>query len=151
MAVGGAPARRAAVLAILCLCLSLGVTGCGSPAEKAREQAAGAVRAKAFSLRDDLAAAARGSSGTAQLEAVRKALPDVALSPAAEGNGVTVSGALTARAETGGGLTYEQSVARLCLTYRIEAGSGHTDVSDAPCPPDVDTRAPADRDVLLAD
>ena len=86
-----------------------------------------------------------GSSGQAQLEAVRKALPDLSLVASAEGTQVIVSGAITARGESGGGLGYEQFVARLCLTYRIQAKSGHTDVSDAACPADVDSRAPADR------
>lgn len=109
------------------------------------------MRTEAFSIRGNLAAAARGSSGKAQLEAVRNALPDLMLVATAEGNGVVVSGAITARGETGGGLSYEQFVARLCLTYRIQADSGHTEVRDAACPPDVDTRAPADRTVPLSD
>ncbi len=147
-ALGVASARRGAmVLGFVCL----SVSACASPAEKARDEAVSAVRTKAFSLREDLAAAARGSSGKAQLEAVRKALPDLALVATAEGNGVAVTGAITAGGESGGGLSYEQFVARLCLTYRIEATSGRTDVRDAPCPPGVDSRAPADRDVLLGD
>jgi hypothetical protein len=143
-----ASALRGAVAAVV---MCLGVAGCASPAEKAREEAVGAVRAKAYALGENLAAAARGSSGQAQLEAVRKALPDLWLTARAEGDGVTVSGAVTARAEAGGGLSYEQSVVRLCLRYRIEPTSGRVEISDAPCPPDLDTRAPADRTVLLAD
>ena len=142
---GVASALRGAVVLVVG-CLS--VAACGSSAEKARQESVSAVRAQAFALGEDLAAAARGSSGSTQLEAVRKALPDLALVATAEGDGVVVSGAITARGESGGGLSYEQFVARLCLTYRIQAQSGHTEVSDAACPPDVGTRAPADRTVL---
>lgn len=137
--------RGAGVLVVLCLILA----ACGSPAETARQEAVSAVRAKAFALGEDLAEAARGSSGQTQVEAVRKGLPDLALVATAEGDGVVVSGAVTARGESGGGLSYEQFVARLCLTYRIQAQSGRTEVSDAACPPDVGTRAPADRTVPL--
>jgi hypothetical protein len=135
------------VLVVVCLSLA----ACSSPTESARQEAVSAVRANAISLRDNLAAAARETSGKTQLEAVRTALPDLALVATAEGDGVIVSGAITARGESGGGLSYEQFVARLCLTYRIQANSGRTEVSDAPCPPEVDTRAPADRDVSLED
>ncbi|HEY0169101.1 MAG TPA: hypothetical protein VGB75_18795 [Jatrophihabitans sp.] len=148
----GVTARRgAAVLVVLVLALGLSAAACGSPAQNARQEAVSAVRAKAFSLREDLAAAARGSSGKAQLEAVAKALPDLALVARAEGEAVIVSGAITAGGESGGGLSYEQFVARLCLTYRIQAMSGHTEVSDAACPSGVGALAPADRDVRLGD
>ncbi|MFC7490608.1 MULTISPECIES: hypothetical protein [unclassified Knoellia] len=132
-----------AVLALLVL------TGCTSTREQAREGSVTRVRAMAETLREDLAGAGRGSSGEAQLEAVRAALPDLPLTPRPDGEGVTVTGAMTATSETGGGLSYESFVARLCLSYRIAPGSGETEVADAPCPADLAAVAPADETVRL--
>jgi outer membrane murein-binding lipoprotein Lpp len=125
------------------------LAGCASPRESARDQAVRSVRAAARALEGDLAAAARGSSGAAQLDAVRAALPDAPLAAEADGDGVVVTGALTADGESGGGLSYEQVVVRLCLRYTVQAGTGRTSVSDSPCPDDVEARTPADETVTL--
>jgi hypothetical protein len=147
------PLRSPVVLAVpvLVLVVGTGVAGCGSPRQDAREDAVAAVRDKAVVVREELAAAARGTSGAAQLEAVRAALPDVPLTARSDGDGVAVTGAVTARAESGGGLSYEAFEARLCLRYAVSPQSGETRVADAPCPPDADTTAPADETVRLAD
>lgn len=139
--------RSGAALALVWL----GSAACSSSAEQARETAVSAVRTDAIELREQFAEAAQGRSGRTQLDAVRTVLPDVPLVAAAAGDGVVVTGALTARGESGGGLTYEQFVARLCLRYLVHPGSGDTVVGDAPCPPDVGTQVPADATVLLAD
>ncbi len=129
---------------------ALGLCGCSGVGATTRDDAVADVRAEAEALRTDLEAAGRDRSGPAQLEAVRAALPDLPLTVAADGDGVTVSGALTARSESGGGWSYESFVARLCVRYRIADGSGKTEVTDAPCPADVDAVAPADETVDVA-
>ncbi|WP_299445707.1 hypothetical protein [uncultured Phycicoccus sp.] len=144
----GTVTRLGAAAAIL---VGLGLGGCSGPGSAAREDAVTAVRAKAEALRTDLQAAARGSTGDAQLEAVREALPDLPLTATTGGDGVVVQGAVTAGAEAGGGLSYEGFSARLCLRYRIAGGTGETEIEDAACPADVDTVAPADETVQLGD
>ena len=134
-----------AVLALLAL------TGCTSAREQAREGAVTSVRSMAETLREDLASAGLGSSGETQLQAVRAALPDLPLTAQPNGEGVAVTGAMTATAEAGGGLSYESFVARLCLSYRITPGSGETQVADSSCPADLDAVAPADETVRLMD
>ena len=127
------------------------MAACGSSRDAARDEAVSAVRDKARVVREDLEAAARGTSGASQLEAVRSALPDVPLTARPDGDGVAVTGAVTARAEAGGGLSYEAFEARLCLRFSVTPRSGETRVVDVPCPADADTTAPADETVRLAD
>lgn len=132
--------------------LAASVSGCASPTQRAEAAAEDAVRAKATSLQERLASTARATSGTAaQLDAVSNALPTPSFVVTRQGGDIVISGALTATAETGGGLTYAQSIARLCLTYTIQATTGRATVVDAPCPRDVDVTAPADHDVRLVD
>lgn len=135
--------------AIIIACSAL--AGCTNSRETAREEATVSVRTKAESVRSEIAAAANGTSGGPQLEAVRAVLPDVPLVAAADGDGVIVTGAMTATAEAGGGLSYESFSARLCLQYRITAGSGETKIADAPCTARVDALAQADETVALND
>lgn len=133
--------------------LTLGIlafSGCASSRERARDGAITAVRVNAAALGSELESAARGSSGVAQLEAVRAVLPGPQFTATAAGEGVTVTGAMTAVSEAGGGLTYERFSARLCLRYRIAAGSGQTGVADAPCP-DANKRGQVDETIRLAD
>lgn len=135
-----------ATLAVTLLLLA----GCTTSRESARDLAITRVTTKAESLRNTIAAAAAGTSGEPQLEAVQKVLPDLPLVAAAEGEGVMVGGSITATAHAGGGLTYEQFTARLCLRYRVTAVTGATDVAETPCPKNVDAVAPADETVSLA-
>ncbi|MBM6404556.1 hypothetical protein JQN72_09920 [Phycicoccus sp. CSK15P-2] len=140
------PRPVAGVVAVVITILLAG--GCASPREQAREDATSAVRDSAEALRSRIAAAAAGTAGADQLEAVRAVLPDQPLEAASEGPGVVVTGSLTARSEAGGGLSYEQFVARLCLRYTVREGSGETSVADAPCPAGGDV-PPADGVVTL--
>ena len=142
------PGGAALTLAALTLAV-LGLSACAGSQQRARDEAVTAVRAEALALRGVLASAARGSSGAAQLEAVRAALPDVPLEAAADGQGVSVTGAMTARGEVGGGLSYEGFIARVCLRYSIAADTGGTEVADAPCAAAVEAVAPADATVQL--
>lgn len=142
--------RVAAVGAALVLaCFTL--SGCASSRETAREKAIESVRAKAEALRSEIATAAANKSGDAQLEAVQAVLPDMPLVAAADSEDVTVTGAMTAKAEAGGGLTYESFSVRLCLQHRIAAGSGETEVAETTCAARIDTQAPADETVRLTD
>lgn len=130
-----------------CVALALalavsGLTACASTQQVARDQAVTAVRAQALALRTVFAAAAAGKSGAAQLEVVRAVLPDVPLTAAADGQGVRVTGAVTAKGEAGGGLSFKQFVARLCLRYTIAADTGVTEVADQSCDAKVESEAP---------
>jgi hypothetical protein len=137
------------VAAPVALLVCAGVAGCGSPREEARQAAVAAVREKARDVRSQVAQAARGTSGQQQVEAVRTALPDVPLTARAGGGGVRVTGALTARGEAGGGLSYESFVARLCLTLDVAPQTGDTTLTDTPCTRQDETDAPADATVRL--
>lgn len=129
----------------------VGGSGCSSSAENARETAVSAARSHAVGLREHLADAARGRSGDAQVDAVRQVLTGVWRVATADDAHVIVTGALTGRGMSGGGLTYEDFAARLCLRYRISPVSGDTEVSDIACPPWIENRVPADATVLLAE
>jgi len=107
------------------------------------------VRAEATTLQEHIAAAARGRSGAAQVEAVRAVLAGPSLKAARRDDGVVVTGALVADAHASGGLTYEGFVARLCLRFTVAEGSGETDVEDARCPRRVEVHAPADETITL--
>lgn len=149
------PRRRVAgarpALAVAALFLTLVVfSGCASSREIARGEAITAVRANAQALRDQIASAAPGTFGEAQLQAVRAVLPDQSLAAAPTREGVIVKGVLTAWAEAGGGLSYDVFYVRLCVGYDVTADSGDTQVADAPCPDNVDSTAPADETVSVA-
>lgn len=137
--------------ALLAAALIAMVSGCASPTQRAEDTAKDAVRAKASSLQERLASAARTTSGAARLDAVRDSLPVPSFLVTRHGGDIVVTGALTATAETGGGLTDAHSIARLCLTYTIQTASGRVTVVDAPCPTDADVTAPADHDVHRVD
>lgn len=146
-----AGARPALAVAVAALSLTLVVfSGCASSREIARGEAITAVRANAQALRDEIASAAAGTFGEAQLQAVRAVLPDQSLAAAPTREGVIVKGVLTAWAEAGGGLSYETFYVRLCVEYDVTADSGDTQVADAPCPDNVDSTAPADETVSVA-
>jgi hypothetical protein len=84
-------------------------------------------------------------------EAIRTALPDVALTAASAGEDVHVSGALSFKGESGGGLNYQEFVARLCLLYSVEPTSGSVTISYAPCPASADAQVPSGETASLAD
>jgi hypothetical protein len=123
--------------------------GCASTAETARADAVTAVRAEARTLQEHMAAAARGTSGAAQVEAVRAVLASPSLKAARHDDGVVVTGAMVEDAHAGGGLTYQGFTARLCLRFTVAQDTGETDVADARCPRRVEVEAPADETVTL--
>ncbi|WP_380168342.1 hypothetical protein [Jannaschia sp. R86511] len=144
----GSPVARS-VAAGLLVVAALSASGCASSREVARDEAVTAVRAQARAVQGAVEAAARGTSGPAQAEAVRTVVAGTMLEVAVGDDGVLVDGALSEHRFAGGGLTYEGFVARLCLRYSVAPGSGATEVEDAPCPADVDATVPADETVSL--
>ncbi|MGI8537197.1 MAG: hypothetical protein ACR2K2_12025 [Mycobacteriales bacterium] len=131
---------------------ALFLAGCSisSSKDQARDDATSQVRANAERIRGKLEDAARGTTGAAQLAAVRATLPDRPL--VVSDSGVRVDVALTSRSESGGGLSYAQVIVRLCVSYSIAADSGETRLADADCPADVDATVRPDAEtVTLAD
>jgi hypothetical protein len=136
---------RPGVLGVLGL-LSAGaiLTGCGTDYEGTEERAAERARGWARAVEESLAEVASRNdapTGQALVEAVRDIVP------AYSGHAVTfelsllsdveasLKMAFDGSAESGGGGTYYQFLARLCVEYRVRPGADEpVTVSDTRCP-----------------
>lgn len=144
------PVRRRARLLLVSVAVA-GLAGCSSPADIARAGAISDVRANAGRLHGNLASLPRGLSGPQLLEEVRARLPAPLFRAMASGDGVVAHGTITARREAGGGLSYENFIARLCLRVNVLPETGASNVVDEPCDAHDLANTEADETVRLTD
>lgn len=129
----------------------VGIAGCASAEEVARDQAVESVRAQALSLQESLSEYSEGLSGTELLERVDYAIPYSTFVVERAGDGAVVTGGISARGETTRSLTYAGVEVRVCLRYTVPARTGRVTVADAPCHPQVAPPAAPGNTVSLED
>jgi hypothetical protein len=143
---GGAthPARPLLVAAGAAVVTVLALTACASPREQATDAAAERVRASAEGARgllQDLVSAPDAPRGQALLDQVRERFPSgpdvITFDEQVRSDGaVALRTAFHARGESGGGLSYEAVVVRLCVELTAAPGPPPAaEVRDTQCPP----------------
>lgn len=127
----------------------LGLSGCASEYDMAREAAVTSVHAQEAGLRSDVNLAALHKSGAAQFSAVQAVLVAETLVAEQTDRGIVVTGILIGTGAAGGGLVHEQVGVRLCFEYEIPDSTGRIDAKDVPCDPQLALLAPASQTVSL--
>lgn len=93
----------------------------------------------------------QGKSRGEQLTAAESIVSGGELVATSDERGVSVSGTLTSRGESGGGFSYERYIVRLCVHYRIAPATGKTTVNDVKCSTVPGSELQADETITLVD